>query len=183
MLKNIFSFIYWKRAHKFLWCVILLFTVIISFFIFGSFSPVSAQSWWDYNTDNCKEPWLWFWLCIVSNIVGKENKDTGIIQTDLDMVNRDFGGFDSEYRISNTLSNTKEQLESYIEWITFIGFSVAVVLLIYNGLLLVVSPLSEDQSSAVKKRIWYILMGVVVMAGFYFILKVLISILVDVTKR
>lgn len=144
-----------------------------------------AQSWGDYNTSKCKEPGFGFGLCVVSNIVWNENKDTGIITTHLDTVNRDNGDFrdDEELKISNTLSDAKTKLAPYMEWIAFIGLSLAVALLIYNGLLLVVSPLSDDQVASVKKRIWYILAGVLLITGFYFVLKVLLSVLIDIIKK
>jgi hypothetical protein len=85
-----------------------------------------------------------------------------------------------EYTISWTLESVRQQMSPYVQWMAFIGLASAVLLIIYNGLLLVTTPLSPDQATTVKKRMWYISAGIVLITGFYFILKILLSIFVDI---
>jgi hypothetical protein len=47
-------------------------------------------------------------------------------------------------------------MSPYVQWIAFIGLAAAVIMIIYNGVLLVTTPLSPDQVANVKKRMIYI---------------------------
>lgn len=117
---------------------------------------------------------------LLDRIVGEEKDDTWIIQTDLDRVDQAEWVFAPEYKISNTLDSSRTKLGSYLEWAVFIWLSAAVALIVYNWLLLVLSPLAEDQMAQVKKRLMYIIAGTLWMTWFYFVMKILLSILAEV---
>jgi hypothetical protein len=105
------------------------------------------------------------------------NSDKRIIESPLDEVTRIEGQFDSDSRISNTLDSLRQNLSQYLNWILFLGLSGATILIVYNGLLMVTTPLTWDQLEKVKKRLINILVWVLVMTGFYFIIKVTLSIM------
>lgn len=79
----------------------------------------------------------------------------------------------SEYKITNTLDALRVQITPYIQWTMFIGLSLAVMLLIYNGFLMVTNWLhGEWDTSKVKTRIMNIIIGVVLLTWFYIIIQV-----------
>lgn len=79
----------------------------------------------------------------------------------------------SEYKITNTLDALRVQITPYIQWTMFIGLSLAVILLIYNGFLMVTNWLhGEWDTSKVKTRIMNIIIGVVLLTWFYIIIQV-----------
>lgn len=129
-----------------------------------------ADARWCYNDTNTP-------MRIVEAIV--DNDDSDIIETELDEVNNT-QIYGAEYTISWTLESVRQQMAPYVQRIAFIGLASAVILIIYNGLLLVTTPLSPDQATTVQKRMWYISAGIVLITGFYFILKVLLAIFVDI---
>jgi hypothetical protein len=137
--------------------------------------------WWTYKVEwgsNTK-----YAEDLLDRIVGEEKKDTWIIQTDLDTVDQNRGWFENDLKISNTLDSTRFELSSYLEWLAFLWLSAAVALLVYNGLMLVMSPLAEDQLAQVKKRIVYIIAGTLLLTWFYFVMKILLSFLVEIISK
>lgn len=105
-----------------------------------------------------------------------------IIQTDLDTVDK-FGPNETKFSISNTLDDVRENLAAYLQWVAWIGLVAAVILLIYNGIVLMTSPLSSDQTAEVKKRIRYILIGALAITWFYFVIRVLLSVLLQLLNN
>lgn len=131
-----------------------------------------AQDWgvYDQNTQPIE---------IVDAIVQKENQSTKVITTKLDQVQQD-QSFGAENKISGTLESVRKNLANYLEWFVFIGMTAAVVLIIYNGILLVMNPVSWDDLKKIQKKLLYIIVGVLMMTWFYFILKVLLNIFTTV---
>lgn len=147
-----------------------------------SFGMIFAQDRGNYTLRDCAADTK-FSECVIDRIVGQEKSDTGIIGTDLDYVNKNEGAFEEQLKISNTLDSSRYHLESYLEWFAFLWLSAAVALIVYNGIMLMFSPLSPDQLTAVKKRLMYIILGALMITGFYFVMKVLLSILVQVVVK
>ena len=78
--------------------------------------------------------------------------------------------------ISETLSKLK--FNSYIEWIFFIAWTAALILLMYNGIrLLVGSGLGNNEYQKVKGRVINLSIWVIIIAGVYAILKIIMSVL------
>jgi hypothetical protein len=135
-------------------------------------SVTLAQDWWVY--DQNTQP-----IEIVDKIVEGENKDTKIVRTKLDQVTQVWT-FWAENKVSGVLDSVRINLANYLEWFVFIGLTVAVLLIIYNGLLLVMNPVSGDDLKKIQKRMLYIIVGVLMMTGFYFVLRVLLNIFTTV---
>lgn len=126
--------------------------------------------WWCFSDSN--DP-----LVILKEIV--DNDDADIIETKLDAV-MNTSAYGDSFTISWTLESIRQQVSPYIQRIAFIGLAAAVVLIIYNGVLLVTTPLSPDQVANVKKRMIYIASWVALITWFYFIMKILLAIFVDI---
>lgn len=111
-----------------------------------------------------------------------QNDDSDIIETELDKTyNTQIYG--EEYKIAGTMESVRQNIDIYLQRFAFIGLSACVFLIIYNGLLLVFTPLSADQAGKVKTRMIYIASGALLITGFYFILKILLAVLVDVLVK
>lgn len=105
-----------------------------------------------------------------------------IIGTDLDQTEDD-GTFGTDLKLSNTLNSVRENMSAYLQWIAGIGLTVAVMLLIYNGIILMTSPLSWDQSATIKKRMRYIIFGALAITWFYFVIRILLSIVLQLLNN
>ena len=160
-----------------------LITTCVAWALFGSMI-VLAQSKWELQDCGALNWWTrWCFsdsndpLTIVKEIV--DNDDSDIIETELDtVINTQIYG--QEFTLAWTLESVRQQMAPYVQRIAFIGLTVAVVAIIYNGVLLVATPLSPDQVSAVKKRMLYIVAWVVLITWFYFIMKILLAVFVDI---
>ena len=82
--------------------------------------------------------------------------------------------------IDNTLSSIKDKSSGYIQWLWFIWLSVALILIIYNGIYLLANFSNEDKFSKVKKRFVSLIIGVVVLTSWYLIIKFAVSIIWDI---
>lgn len=89
----------------------------------------------------------------------------------------------SEYKISNTLDSLRIQIAPYLQWTMYIGLSLAVIGIIYNGFLMVTKPLWADgDSDKVKKRIINIVTWVFILTGFYVIIQLILAIIGYIIK-
>jgi hypothetical protein len=57
--------------------------------------------------------------------------------------------------------------------------SLAVILIIYNGFMIVVNAWDDNQITSAKDNIKYIVIGLLVLGGFYFILRVVSGLLLN----
>lgn len=115
---------------------------------------------------------------IINTIV--ETDDSKVIDTELNRVDNSFGPFDTNLKIANTFDSVRFNMSSYLERIVFLGLSGAVILIIYNGLRLALSPVSEWEAANVRKRIVYIFVGAILLTGFYLVLKVVLNVILDI---
>lgn len=143
-------------------------------------APAEVKGCWDSGRwcfSDSNDP-----LVILKEIV--DNDDTSaIIETKLDTVtNMPAAPIDTtgRFMLSNTLESVREQMSPYVQRIAFIGLASAVIMIIYNGVLLVTTPLSPDQVANVKKRMVYIASWVALITWFYFIMKILLAVFVDI---
>jgi hypothetical protein len=58
----------------------------------------------------------------------------------------------------------RQNINPYLQWTVYIGLSIAVILLIYNGLLMVTNAIhKEGETAKVKKNIMNIVIGVIIL--------------------
>jgi hypothetical protein len=93
----------------------------------------------------------------LDSVVGEANKTDQIQETALDGISNDQGSYQSEYQIANTLDYLRLHIATYLQWIVYIGLSLSVILLIYNGFLMVTHVVHKSGDfSKIKKNIMYI---------------------------
>ena len=125
-------------------------------------------SWWNYGGDP---------ITVLDRVVQESNSDYKIQQTALDKA-IDKWGYSSQYKVANTLDRLRDNIAPYIQYAVFIGLALGVILLIYNGFLMVTNAVHGEWDFAkIKKRFMYILVGVLLLTGFYFIIKLTVSII------
>lgn len=67
------------------------------------------------------------------------------------------------------------RIAPYLQWIVYIGLSLAVIIIIYNGFLMVTGSLhSLGEWSAVQKRLLTLVLGVLLLTGFYFVIRMIV---------
>ncbi|HMS90865.1 MAG TPA: hypothetical protein PKC87_01465, partial [Candidatus Absconditabacterales bacterium] len=115
---------------------------------------------------------------ILDNVVSEANDEYKIQQTALDSATDKQGAYASTYKIANTLDWLRNNINPYLQWAVYIGLSIAVILLIYNGFLMVTNSIhKEGETAKIKKNIINIAIGVIVLTGFYFIIKLAVSLI------
>lgn len=115
---------------------------------------------------------------ILDTVVWKSNDDYKIQQTSLDNVTDKQWWYASSYKIANTLDWLRNNINPYLQRAVYIGLSVAVILLIYNGFLMVTNAIHKEwEVVKIKKNIMNIIIGVILLTGFYFIIKLVGSII------
>ena len=117
----------------------------------------------------------------VVNRLNEWNNDK-IIRSELDKVSEDDGIYWDEFAIANTLESVRNNIAVYLQWLSFMAMVAATILIIYNGLRLVLSPMQADEAANVKKRMWYIVLGLLVATWFYFLIKVTLSVSIQATQ-
>lgn len=115
---------------------------------------------------------------ILDTVVEEANVDYKIQQTVLDAANDKQWAYIGAYKIANTLDWFRNNINPYLQWAVYIWLSIAVILLIYNGLLMVTNSIhKEGETAKVKKNIINIVIGVIILTWFYFIIKLTVSII------
>jgi len=142
----------------------LLLVYLFPFVIFAQ------NQWrWKYGTEPIR---------ILDRVVQEANQDYKIQQTALDWATSQQWAYQQQYKIANTLDRLRNNINPYLQWAVYIWLSVAVILIIYNGFLMVTNAVhNEWEMAKVKKNIINIVIGVVVLTGFYFIIKVAVSLI------
>jgi len=127
----------------------IIFSIILLTSFFGYFSYSSE---WNAKTPDKILDWL---------------KDKDIQSTSLDNVSWKW--------IKNTLSSVKSSPSWYIQWLWFIWLTIALFLIIYNGMYLLWNFWSEDKMWKVKKRLLSLIIWVLVLTTWYLIIKLVVS--------
>lgn len=135
-----------------------------------SFFAVAQNSWESkYGSDPIR---------ILDAVVGEANEEYQIQQTSLDDATSTQWAYASQYKIANTLDRFRNNINPYLQWTVYIGLSIAVILLIYNGFLMVTNVVHKQWDiSKIKTNIINIVIGVIILTGFYFIIKLAVSII------
>jgi Type IV secretion system pilin len=135
---------------------------------FGMWTSASAASRGDYGTQPSE---------VLDRVVGDANKVVKIQDTALDRVTESQGQFASKYKVANTLDSVRQNIAPYLQWFIFIGLAVATILIIITGFQLVTSQSSGEDTKKAQGRIKNIVIGIVIMTGFYLIVKIFMSLL------
>lgn len=115
---------------------------------------------------------------ILDNVVSEANDEYKIQQTALDQATDKQWAYASPYKIANTLDWFRNNINPYLQWAVYIGLSIAVILLIYNGFLMVTNSIhKEGEAAKIKKNIINIVIGVIVLTWSYFIIKLAVSLI------
>ena len=147
--------------------------ILVWLFFFCTFSMVLAQG----GTDN---RWLYGTtpLEVLDKVANEANKDYEIQETALDGATDQQWGYQKQYKIANTLDYLRNNIAPYLQRAVYIGLVVAVMLIIYNGLLMVTNALhKEGDMEKVKKRLINITIGVLLLTGFYAIIKIVVGLI------
>lgn len=125
--------------------------------------------------------WAGYWDSpteILDTVVGEANKNDQFQETALDGINSDQWGYQEEYQISNTLDYLRMHVATYLQWLVYMGLTIAVMLLIYNGFLMVTNTVTKAwDMTKVKKNIQYIAIGVIILTSFYAIIRLIIGLI------
>lgn len=117
-------------------------------------------------------------LRIVDEITHEANNESRIQETALDDLSQYQWSYPTQYRLSNTLDALRQQIGPYLEWAFFLAMAMAVILLIYNGLLLVThSAHGQGDLGEIKKRLTNISIGVILLVWVYTIVRILNAVL------
>jgi len=134
-----------------------------------SFSFAQVDTWWKYGRDP---------TAILDTVVNNANEDYQIQETALDGVTNDQWWYANEYKIANTLSYFTNNIQPYIQRAVYVWLTCAVILLIYNGLLMVTNSIHKEwDSEKVKKNVINIAIWIIVLTWFYAIIKLMVAII------
>lgn len=129
----------------------------------------SQDRWWVWSTPEQ----------ILNHVI--DNAETNDLETALDAVDRWQWQFDRKYRIANTLDSVRVNVAPYLQWLSFAILVAGTTLIIYNWLRLVLSPLQPDEVANVKKRMVYIFFGLLIGTWFYYLIKVVLSVMAQIS--
>ncbi|MEF2175820.1 MAG: hypothetical protein V3575_05085 [Candidatus Absconditabacteria bacterium] len=118
----------------------------------------------------------------------QENNSSNRINQDVDGMIESVGSMKSDVQntkyneisgggIKGTLESVSELTTPYINWMIYIGLAMAIILIIFNGLLIVLAPANDSYVSKVKSRMIYIIMGIVVLTGSAVIIRIVLAII------
>lgn len=142
---------------------------ILSLFAPISFGFAQVDTWWWYGTTPTE---------VLDSVVGKANTEMQFQETALDGISNDQGAYQSEFQVANTLDWLRMNIAPYLQWLVYIGMSLAVILLIYNGFLMVTHSIhNEGDFTKVKKKIMYIAIGIIILTSFYAIIKLVVGLI------
>jgi hypothetical protein len=114
---------------------------------------------------------------VFDTVVGGANRwlSTRIQDTKLNQVTDNDGGYAREMRISNTLDSIRLNIWPYMQRAMYLWLSAAVIIIIYNGFLLVAGNLTGEDLAKVRDRIINVLLGVGVLTWFYFLIRIVVA--------
>lgn len=114
----------------------------------------------------------------ILNKVVEESNDVGVGYAVQDTAMDFVEAWPWKYRIHNTLERVRQHISPYLQWAVYIGLGTAVILLIYNGLLLVTGAAHEAwKREKVQGNIMNIAIGVLILTWFYAMFKLVIALI------
>lgn len=154
-----------------IWC----FPLIMGLFLLTAWwllsSKVSAQtdSRWLYGGTPIE---------VLDNVAGQANKDYSIQETALNNASDQQWWYQRQYKIANTLDYLRTNIAPYLQWMVYIGLVVAVMLIIYNGFLMVTNGIHKGgDMTKVKKNLLNITIGILLLTWFYAIIKIVVGLI------
>ncbi len=100
-----------------------------------------------------------------------EIQDTALDET-MDQVSGD------EHRLLATLEAVNKKINVYFQWMTYVGLSIATILLIFNGFMMVTHAIHNSWDIATtKKNISRIIIWVILMLGFWAVIKLILAVI------
>jgi hypothetical protein len=86
--------------------------------------------------------------------------------------------YPSEFKVSNTLTYIKDKIFPYMQWAVYIWLAAATIALIYMWFLLVTNTVTGAWDlSKLKSRIFYVMIGVLLLTGFYALIKLIVAVI------
>lgn len=146
----------------------IVFWICILFWLIG-FSLAQTSNSWGSAWSDPRE--------VLNSLEKKANPKQ---QTKLDKVSDVWWSYSSDMKISNTLDSIRENLWPYMQWWVFIWLSLAVIFVIYNWLLLTLTPVKEEWIAKVKKRLMYLVIWIIWITWFSVIIKLVMSIVENI---
>lgn len=83
----------------------------------------------------------------------------------------------SGWGIKWTLESVSELTTPYINWMIYLWLALAIILVIFNWLLIVLAPANDSYVSKVKSRMIYIIMWIVVLTWSAIIIRIVLAII------
>ena len=165
IFKNLVSF---QKKMKFLkhTLSIFLFSIVMIWT-----SLTQHWKWWDYWSNPMQ---------IFNTFVDNANDEWNynIQETALDWVTDQQWWYARSFKITNTLDYIRNNLDPYIQRAIYVGLVLAVIAVIYLGFLLVTNAVHKEWDwTKIKTKIWYVVMWVLLLGGFYFIIKVMVALI------
>lgn len=112
---------------------------------------------------------------VLDRVVWEANKKVEIQETALDNIDDTQWWYQGQYKISNTLDYLRMNIAPYLQWMVYIWLVVAVILVVYNWFLMVTHTINKSWDfGKIKKNLWYITIWVLLLTGFYAIIKILV---------
>lgn len=101
-----------------------------------------------------------------------------IQDTALDSVTDLQWDFGRQYKISNTLTYLRKNIDPYMQWAVYVWLVLATIVLIYMWFLMVTWWIHKSWDfSKLKSRFWYVVIWVLLLSGFYVLVKVVVALL------
>lgn len=149
--------------------IIILMSIIITWFILWPVTIFANNYPWLYGGKNSTPEQ------VLDRVV--DNTKTNIVESKFDNIYKQGWTQFRWTKIANTLDQVRENVSFYLNWIVFLGLSAATILIVYNWILLMTTPISGDQKIKVIENIKHIAIWIVAMTGFYFLIRIVLSIL------
>jgi hypothetical protein len=173
LLIPLFVLLNWRDGDGILFCFlfvmkywslfVICFVCLVSSFVFLNSTTLAQQErrWRRWESPDR----------IFDKVAGKTNEDLRIQETRLNRVDWRWQ-YATQYRIANTLDSIRNNISPYLQWFTYFWLTLATLLFIYNGFLLV-SAWTHGQwdTQQVITRMTNIGLGIAVMLWFLFIIK------------
>lgn len=109
-------------------------------------------------------------LDVLKKVGEKTDEKYRIQETALNDVT-DSGRYPRHNKITNTLDNLRENLSPYLNRTVYLGSAIGVILIIYNGILLVSSSITGTDIKKAMENIKNVIIGVAILRWFWFLIK------------
>lgn len=117
---------------------------------------------------------------ILDNVKDRaDTTDQGRVLIEPNTSNQSFG---PDMKISNTLDSLRMMISPYLQWMLYIWLAWWTLLIVRNGFLLTTSFGDEGKKKDIVSKIKNIIIGILIITGFYFIIKLVLWLLTFITS-